>query len=368
MRKAHILPSILWLLLSPVSNAYEINDQLVVQIGMHGILQHGEYSNAADEDGSDLDNKTRIAAMFDLVVDYTPTARDEFYLWVRYARGNLLNNVRGNAPAPYGGELEDDVTDINERGRDYLMEAWYKHAFEFESSSLGLTAGLVDSTNYIDGNEYANNEETQFMNEAFVYSTNPALPSFDIGSVAEFEGGDWSVRGLYMNTRFENDAYNYFAAQIGYHPETRLGPGNYRIFAFTTDNNFTNASGRDERLQGVGLSFDQELNDIFGVFIRTGWINDNVDPPYDLIVTGGTNIRGKPWGRPQDNIGFALGYLSGADTADARSIQVAEGYVRFVLTDNADLSFDVQYEKDKLRGSGEDPSAIILGTRLNVVF
>lgn len=351
--------------------AIEITDELVVQVGIHGLIQHGSYSNAIDGDGASLDEETGDSGMFDLVVDYQPGEQDQFYLWARYVSGNSLNDVGGIALKPYGGDLEDDVTDINGRGRDYLMEAWYRHRFDFDTGSLALTAGLVDATGYIDDNELANNEETQFMNEAFVNSTNAAFPSYDIGAAAEFDSGAWTLRGFYMNTRNDADqAYNYFAAQLGYHAQTALGAGNYRVFAFTTDHQFAppDGDGRKKALRGAGLSFDQELGEVVAGFTRLAWVDDQIDIPYDWSVTGGLTFSGSLWKRPQDNIGIAYGYLSTPDGTELSSVQVAEVYLRLALTEQVDISFDIQHEHDERRGEGDNPSAWVVGSRLNIVY
>jgi len=64
---------------------------------------------------------------------------------------------------------------------------------------VGATLGILDSTDYLDANEYANDEYTQFMNEAFVNSGSYGLPSYDTGAVIEWAAGPWSVNALGMN-------------------------------------------------------------------------------------------------------------------------------------------------------------------------
>lgn len=144
--------------LFPLStHAYEVSDTFTIEAAVRGIGQYADYSGAGDEDGGNLDSKAKAAGIFDIAVDFTPTPNDELYAWLRFTAGNGLNDVGGTLLAPYGGDLEDDLKDINGRNRDYLLEAWYKHTFEFSGdSSLGITGGIIDSTGYIDNNEFAN--------------------------------------------------------------------------------------------------------------------------------------------------------------------------------------------------------------------
>ncbi len=98
------------------------------------------------------------------------------------------------------------------------------------------------------------------------------LPSYDIGGVAELDISNFSVRTLFMSTKNEEGKeYNYYALQLGYKIDTSLGEGNYRIYGFTTSDKFPNWDGTDEEnLQGFGISLDQKLGEIFGIFARCG--------------------------------------------------------------------------------------------------
>ena len=61
--------------------------------------------------------------------------------------------------APWSADLEDDVKDINGRGRNYLLTAWYRHDFPITpNNTLSATLGLIDATEYLDTNAFANDE------------------------------------------------------------------------------------------------------------------------------------------------------------------------------------------------------------------
>lgn len=348
--------------------AYDINDKFSLEGTLTGVYQYGNW-NAEDVDDTD-----RGAAVLDLGANFHPTDIDEFQVTLSFAAGNALNDKAPFSLVPYADDLEDDLKNINGRNRDYLLEAWYKHTFTLsENTSLGITGGIIDSTAYIDDNKFANCECSQFMNEAFVNHKNVNLPSYDLGGVIELDISNVSIRGLAMNTNYEADVdtwenYNYFALQLGYTVDTSLGEGNYRVLGFTTNKKFLNCDGTDyENLYGFGISADQELGEIVGVFTRLGWQDDSAEIDYDAIYSGGLNFNGKLWGREQDNAGIGYAYLNGADEGDIDNTHSFEAYAKFQVTTFSDITLDIQYMADNYR-QADDIDGFIYGVRINAYF
>jgi porin len=291
-----------------------------------------------------------------------------------FAAGNGLNHLNLFSLAPYADDLEDDLKDINGRNRDYLLEAWYKHMFTLsKDASLGITGGIIDATAYIDDNKYANDEVAQFMNEAFVNHKNVNLPSYDLGGVIELNVSDFSIRALMMNSEFETDGedfknYNYYALQLGYTLKTSLGEGNYRIYGFTTNDEFPCWDGEDtDSLQGFGISFDQEMGKIIGLFARVGWQDDTAVIDHDDVYSVGLNINGKLWGRENDEAGLGYAYLSGADKGDIDNTNTIEVYTKFKISDFSDITLDIQYIDDNMKRD-DDRKGVIYGVRANAYF
>ena len=356
-------------LVAPFSaRAYDLNEKLSIEGTLTGVYQY------TDLDIKGRDNAGRGAAVLDLGINFHPTDKNEFQVTLSFAAGNGLNYLNLFSLAPYADDLEDDLKDINGRNRDYLIEAWYKHTFQFsESISLGITGGIIDATKYIDDNKFANCECSQFMNEAFVNHTNVNLPSYDLGGIAELNISNLSIRGLMMNTKFEIEedvfrGYNYYALQLGYTINTPLGEGNYRVYGFTTNDKFPCWDDRDEgSLYGYGISADQELSEIIGVFARFSWQNDKAVIVHDEIYSGGVNINGKLWGRKDDEIGLGYAYLNGADCGDIDNTNAIEAYTKFKISDFSDITFDIQYINDNLK-RGEERKGITYGVRANAYF
>ncbi len=316
------------------------------------------------------ENLGRGALPFQPELSFRPTEKDEIFAKFGFAAGNGLNEVSEFNQRPWAADLEDDVKNINGRNRDHLLTAWYRHRFSFgDGSSLGATLGIIDATDYLDDNAFANDEYTQFMNDALVNGPGFFFPSYDAGGALEWDSGPWAVRGVYMNLgdNEEGRTSDYFGAQVERTLSTPLGDGEYRVVTFVTSRDLPNRDGTDyERRFGVLLSLDQELGGPLGAFIRFGWQDDEAAVDYDSILSGGLDINGGAWGRSRDNIGLGFGYLSGGNL-DVDKTYVTEGYYRLVLNDFLALTADVQYMKDDAT-EGDNPKGWILGLRAVTEF
>ena len=351
---------------------YEINDKFSIGGIIAGI---GQYQNVSDV-SLDYENEGRGLVLFEPEISFTPTDNDELFVKLGFGAGNGLDG-EGQSPfiiAPWGGNVQDSYKNINGRDRDYLLTAWYKHTFSFsEDHTLGLTGGIIDSTDYMDGNAFANDEYTQFMNAALVNGPNAFLPSFDIGGAVEWELGGFSVNGAAMAVGSNgeegelDEPYNFYGVQFGYNVDFGLGEGNYRLIAAATSSDFSNVAGtKKEMLSSALLSFDQQLGEILGAWIRFGWQNDDAAINYKDIYSGGLNISGSLWGRESDNIGIGYGHLRGGNL-DVNHTDVFEIYSRFALNDIFAVTGDVQYMKDSM-DVGDSPNGWIFGLRMTAEF
>ena len=350
---------------------YEINDKFSIGGIIAGVGQYQSISDAPD-----FDSEGRGTLVFQPEISFTPTDSDEIFAKFGFGAGNGLME-KGRSPfiiAPWAAQVQDDYKDINGRNRDYLLTAWYKHTFRFgDDHALGITGGIIDATDYMDENAFANDEFTQFMNEALVNGPNAFLPSYDIGAAIEWEIGGFSVKGVAMamgSNGEEGDLdepYNFYGMQFAYAVDFGFGEGNYRLILDTTSSDFSNVAGtKKERLTAALISFDQELGDILGVWIRFGWQDDEAAIDYQDIYSGGLDISGNLWGREGDNIGIGYGHLRGGNS-DVDHTDVFEVYGRFALNDIFAVTGDVQYMKDSMKEK-ESPKGWIFGLRMTAEF
>jgi hypothetical protein len=164
-------------LLAGAALAFEVNDELAVNVLIAGAYECQQISG-----DTDAENACRGALPVQPELLFNPTEQDQVFVKLGFAAGNGLNSVSPFVLAPWAADLQDDVKDINGRKRSYLLEAWYAHTFEIgKDNSLQIAGGIVDPAFYVNANAYANDEFTQFMNEAFVNSRNAFLPAYDRG-------------------------------------------------------------------------------------------------------------------------------------------------------------------------------------------
>ncbi len=346
--------------------AYDVTDNF--SIG--GVLSTAGQCQILNDDAESSD-ECRGAIPIQPEVSFRPTDNDEIFFKLGFAAGNTTNKVSPFALGTWGADLEDDVKDINGRNRDYLLTAWYKHNFQLdEDISLGTTVGIIDARDYIGDNGYADDEYTQFMNEVFVNTAFNLVPSYDAGGVLEFDYGPFSLRGVYMNVgRNDNDKnFHYGAIQLQYAADNRFGEGLYNVVADMSSNDFASPDDEsdEETLTNIIFNASRELGDIFAVWGRIGFSNNDAAQDYYALYSGGVNIVGSPWGRADDNIGIGYAYLDGGNQ-NLTFTQVAEAYYRFVFNDYLALTADVQYMHDKVR-DGQSPKGVILGLRAVTEF
>ena len=135
----------------------------------------------------------------------------------------------------------------------------------------------------------------------------------------------------------------------------------------STSEDFLNPSGTEtEKLRALLISLDQDVGDIFGTWIRFGWSNDDAAVDWDSLYSGGINVIGRPWQRPDDNIGIGYGYLGGGNMGIDNS-QVFEAYYRFVFNEYIAATADIQYMKDSME-EGCRTDGLIFGGRLTAEF
>lgn len=282
-----------------------------------------------------------------------------------------------------GTALEGDLSlysNVNRESNDTesnipITELWYEH-YLF-NKQIAVTFGKMDPANYVDQNEYAFDEMTQFLCRMFRNS--PAIEWPDdntlgasIALVPEFLPYlGFSASYFNANNSYEEIFSKPFAsAQVTFMPAKAFGydenmwGGNYRVYWWYNglDHAKLVASGESEtednkeRNYGFGLSFDQMVTDVFGVFARFGWERHDINiasanpnsAPLEAAWSCGLQMTGKYWKRDDDILAFAFGQaIPGKDYKDAGLGFIApeghfEAYYKIQLTKNLAISPDIQ--------------------------
>ena len=240
-----------------------------------------------------------------------------------------------------------------------LREAWLRT--ELFGQRLALTAGRLDLTNYFDQNAFANDETTQFISDALVNNQMLGLSSNGTGVAAEFDpktGLRFKFGFQQSNDEALNLSDSFFTlSEVGYTlTPFALPEGTYRVW-FRTDNT-AEAAIRT----GVGVSFDQKLTNVVGLFARYGI--QETDLERDNFFSVGVGFQNGFIISPRDTWGLGYAHM---DLATGDNEHLAEGYYNFHLTERLRLSFHLTYVLD---GPETDNSFgyVLPGVRFQAAF
>ena len=262
--------------------------------------------------------------------------------------------------------IADDNTGGNDTSLN-LLEAHYTH--EFFNKTLSVTGGKAKSELFLDGNAFANNEKQQFVGKAFVNNT-------VLDSEAEYTpllGGEWkptemlafsvvgtsTSRPLVDGTPLQDTAKSkydnvfstpFLGSQLTVSPKFGEIEGNYRFYGWSAGYNHSKLdsdrnpiAGQKDKGWGVGISADQQVTKIIGLFGRFAWNNDDVYV-VQWEASGGVNLKGLIPGRGEDNIGLGFGALTPGDRYNENDPEYhLEGYYRIAVTENLAFTPDIQY-------------------------
>jgi porin len=284
-----------------------------------------------------------------------------------------------------------------------VTEIWYEHSFL--DNALRIRLGKVDLTGgfehrgcpvSFDCGSYANDENTQFLNNALI--NNPTIPFPDYGLAAAVHYAParlWYVsaaladaradlRETGFNTTFHDEDDFFHVLETGVTPQLSSENGSlqgaYRLGLWydpqKKEEFSTGKIRRDDA--GLYLACDQmifkENNDSedtqgLGLFARYGWASSKVNDVTNFW-SAGLQYQGLAYGRDEDvvGLGFAQGFFSdraSGFTDDYESVW--ELYYRAQLTRWMALSPDIQYVTNP-GGDGAAGDAVVLGIRLGVTF
>ena len=245
---------------------------------------------------------------------------DEIFLNLSIAFGNGITKYlenEGYSLSTTADDLEDYLKDINDTGRKYLLEAYYQKTIK----KLTFALGLIDSTAFIDTSKYANDENLQFLNDAFVNNPIAVLPSYNPGIYVYYQiKKNISFSGVYMTN--DPDKGNVGIVEIDLKKEG-LTVRPYYYYLFGTEEN-----------KGFGISGDYDISKKIGLFFRGGYSTSE----YKYFISGGCNISNLLF--EKDEMGVAFGYIKGRKVND---INVFETYYELPLLERLFASIDIQY-------------------------
>jgi high affinity Mn2+ porin len=263
-------------------------------------------------------------------------------------------------------------------------------------SRITVVMGKLAVPDYFNGNTYANDPRTNFLNwniyGAGAYDWTMDQISWTWGALAELNQNDWAFRVGYFllpvsssNNSFDTHIPDRgeYAAEVEWRYALGSQPGKLRVFGWvnhgtmgsyadalalpvTTPNYPDITLTRQQRTNpGVVINAEQAITSDLGLFSRASW------SPGLVEILGGTDcsrslslgglLKGKYWGRPYDNLGVSavvgglspvarayfaaggLGILIGDGQLNYREEKGLEAYYAYAFKKSATISLDYQF-------------------------
>jgi hypothetical protein len=340
-----------------------------------GAILYYQGSQTDELDGSHANSPSGAGFTADLEFTWKPALplMEDGKFYVRIHAGDGTGADRGGQPNnPVNvllgnlNTIADDNTGGNDTGLN-LLEAHYTH--EFFDKTLNLTAGKAKSLLFLDGNAFANNDKKQFVGKPFV--NNSVLDSES--EYTPLIGGEFKPSGMLAfsvlgtsasrpnvegtpladtaKSKYDNVFSSPFlGSQLTVSPKFGEWEGNYRLYGWYAGYNHSKLDrdrnpidGQKDKGWGVGISADQQVTRMIGLFGRFGWNNDDV-----YVVqwesSGGGNLKGLIPGRAEDTLGLGFAALTPGDRYSENDPEYhLELYYRIAVTDNLAFSPDIQY-------------------------
>lgn len=280
----------------------------------------------------------------------------------------------------------------------YYETAFWDNTFQLRIGKLDMTGGFEcrGCPVSFDGNSYANDEATQFLNGALVNNPTIPFPDYSLGAILHWNPvEDWYVsvgvadaqadgRETGFNTAFHEEDYFLYMAETGItphlHSDKGILPGAYRVGVWYDPQPKAYTDGPEERDDhGFYISCDQMLakeNDTpddtqgLGGFFRYGWAPEDKNDMAQFYSFG-VQYQGLFDGRDDDVL--ALGYANGIfsdkanDTYPEDYESVFEAYYSAQVTGWMTLSPSVQYITNP-GGDNTVSDAVVLGLRALITF
>ena len=245
-----------------------------------------------------------------------------------------------------------------------IREAWLW--LKFINDRLDFFGGQLDLTNYFDRNVFANDETTQFLNQALVNNAMLKQPVNGVGVTLRWDAGRDLGFSLGAQTTHVLDedllSQPFVIGEIDYHTTFHI-EGNYRLWARVTSRPPPN---RQQQMYGAGISIDQLLTPQLGVFVRAGFNQIESISRTFFAASGGLRWTGPLWNRPRDRVGVGYNFMRDVPGDE----QVMEAYYNLFLTDHLSVSGNVEWviHGPNLVTGGVNNNVVIPGVRVVVVF
>ncbi len=280
------------------------------------------------------------------------------FVYINSAQGTSVTTV----PSEGGFNADDEAGDVTDGGYSdtRIAEAWLNIPL---GSMASLTVGKIDPTGIYDGNEYANDETSQFLGDTFVNNMAIGFPGYAGGlslEVAPTESLTLNVGAFELTDDFDGSMRGGFLIGEGSLSHDAMGGGNVRLTYWQAENNELANPGNEVDASGIAVNIDQAISASAGLFLRYGTLDEDVNAgAFDAALSFGGQYT-------KDTCVLGVGYsmlaATGAGADDETQLEI---YLNHAVSEVVHVTADVQF----MSGAGTDPAAddiTVYGLRMQV--
>jgi high affinity Mn2+ porin len=389
---------------------------------------HDPYDGPNSAVGRRMNAQTATGTLY---FDVRPWEHGEIIIDPEFSGGAGLNGTLGFAGFPNGeatrtGKLEPTP---------YLARALYRHTFDLDGewervedaanqipgvrqrNRFQISIGKMSAEDVLDDNLYSHDPRTQFLNWSLMYTGAWDYPAnsrgYTFGALFDYSTMFFAVRyGIFAEPTRANDPEfdpQFLKAHgqilefqenfiLQDHPArirewmylNTAHMGKYRDALAAMPVNPDITLTRAERNKyGFGLSFEQEITETLGFLLRAGW-NDGQSETWafteiDATAAAGFLLKGKAWGRPDDEVGLAgvvnglsnahkdylaaggIGFIIGDGRLNYSPEEIAEAYYNWQARKGINLRLDVQGVNNPAYNQDRGP-VIVAGLAVHLEF
>jgi high affinity Mn2+ porin len=281
-------------------------------------------------------------------------------------------------------------------------------------SRITVTAGKFAVTDAFDGNVYANDPRTTFLNWNIYgggsYDWTMDKLSWTWGAFVDFNQKDWAFRTGYFLLPVVSNSNNFnthipdrgqYTAELELRYQLFSQPGKLRFFGWLnhgTMGGYSDAlalplaspnypditlTRRIRTNYGLVANIEQAITPDLGMFSRATWSPGRTEimgwTDCSESLSFGTVLSGTRWGRPDDKIGVAgvveglsaesrayfaaggLGIIIGDGQLNYRREKILETYYAYSLNKWATLTFDYQFINNPGYNADRGPVSVFSG-------
>lgn len=346
--------------------AGELFQKLFGTLSVHGnAIMYYQWVSGGDIAGNKYKDENIAGMMGQLYLTWNPIENGELLVKIKYTQnGDDSQNFFSDA---LFSTVNESLTISHNKEFRFQKFTYTQNFFD---GRLFIAGGKNDPESYIDLNEYANDENCQFMGQPFV--DNPLLddeddygplialggsPLEDLHFVFLLQSTTWAMLEEEEQKSAWDDLFHrpFYGAQLNYAPQIGGRQGNYRLYGWNFSYDYPRLTGTgNSKRWGVGISVDQEVDEITGLFLRVGYQNKKVYE-FPWFLSAGASLEGLVPSRERDILGVgAAGLFANPDTGNHGTEVHFEAYYRFWLSEYFAITPDLQYVLNPQGDSGND--------------